>query len=483
MVNGMKKGILIFSLILLVNIGALAQGNGCDCDIAFTDMIQKLEGNYIGLALNHNAGHRTEYEKRKIEFRNKAINIQAENCTKFLQHFLSFFQDEHLFVTEFPKYSDEVLTMNKVKVKENKRKVESILRTLEDERSIVEYNGLEGIMGKWTDGQSDFAIIKEEGYYRAYVLSSKSDGVEPGELKAEFKATDSGFEGTYYTYKYSLRFVQGTIYKEGTLLVLTGAIYWGKLGPASNREISMINRNEVNLPTVKQLDEETTLLSIPSFLVDFQKFNNVLVEYMDVLKNTTNLIIDIRGNVGGNAIYFGLVSAYATQPLKGSQGLVLASEETKAYFKNLAKNSPQVYDPVLERMEKNKGQVVEGPQYPDRQFPPFESSIKHVAILTDNGCKSAAESFILHSKGASHKVTTFGSATGGVIDYTSINSLRLESGDQNIYFGYPTSTLHKEIPEKGYNKTGIIPDVPIEASEKDKIGYIMEYYKKLNNSQ
>jgi len=89
---------------------------------------------------------------------------------------------------------------------------------------------------------------------------------------------------------------------------------------------------------------------------------------------------------------------------------------------------------------------------------------------------SAAESFILHFKSSSSKVTNFGSPTGGVIDYTSINTLKLNSGNQNIFFGYPTSTYHKDIPRNGYNKTGIIPDVLIGNNVKDKIAFIMEYY-------
>lgn len=92
---------------------------------------------------------------------------------------------------------------------------------------------------------------------------------------------------------------------------------------------------------------------------------------------------------------------------------------------------------------------------------------------------SAAESFILHSKGASNKVTTFGSPTAGVIDYTSVSVVKLvSSGDQNMYVGFPTSSLHKQIPQNGYNKTGIIPDVTIKANEKNKIKAVMQYFNK-----
>lgn len=50
------------------------------------------------------------------------------------------------------------------------------------------------------------------------------------------------------------------------------------------------------------------------------------------------------------------------------------------------------------------------------------------------------------------------------------------------YIGYPTSTLTKNIDKNGFNKTGIIPDVPIKDKVKDKvkdkIKFIVNYYNK-----
>lgn len=473
----MKKVIIVL-VSLVINHVVFAQESKCECNIVYDNLVQKLEENYIGLAQLRITGQDSEFEKRKIEFKKKVFDIQSKDCTKFLQNFLNFFEDEHLFVYEYPKYTKEEIAQFKRKIKDDIKSTDSILRTLEYEKNMVEKNGLDGLIGKWTDGDSDFAIIKDEGYYKAYIINSKLESAELGELKGLFTATENGFDGTYYSYGYSPRYVKGNIYKEGTLLVLTGANYWGKLGDSTNREIGMINREEITLPTIQKLDQKNTLLSIPSFMSDYQKFNKVILDNLVLLQNTTNLIIDIRGNVGGNAIYFSFLYTYATHSLKSSQGHVLASEETKNYFERFAKNAPKIYGPVVERIEANMGNIVNGPEYPEQIFDPFESKIENVAILTDNACKSAAESFILHSKGSSKKVTTFGSPTGGVIDYTSTNSLKLNSGNQNIYFGYPTSTYHKEIPKNGYNKTGIIPDIPIEENVKDKVQFIINYYNR-----
>lgn len=471
----MKKALLIVALIVF-NISVHAQENDCKCSDVYQELIKKVEDNYIGLAQMKD-GKKSQFNHLKEEIAIKINNVNAKDCTKFLQNFLSFFDDGHLFVYEQPAYSEEEIATYKKEIKSSKVSAKNILKTLNFEKNMVKKNGLDGIIGKWTDGESELAIIKDEGYYKAYILNSKIKTVEAGELKATFKAAKNGFEGTYYSYGYAPRYVEGNIYKEKTLLVLTGAVYWGKIGSLSNREISIINRDEVNLPVIKKLDDENTLFSIPSFLADYQKFIKVITDNIDLLKNTTNLIIDVRGNVGGNAIYFAFIDAFATHTLKGGQGLVLASESTNKYFEKLAKSTPQIYQPVVNRIQGNMGKIVEGPKYLDKTYPPFESKIKNVAILTDKGSMSAAESFILHSKGLSTKVKTFGSPTGGVIDYTSINTLKLNSGSQNIYFGYPTSTYHKEIPQIGFNKTGIIPDVLINENVKDKIEFIIKYYK------
>ncbi|MFD2823425.1 S41 family peptidase [Lacinutrix iliipiscaria] len=472
----MKRIILILGFVLSSNT-LLTQNPKCDCAIVYDNLIEKLEDNYIGLAQLRILNKDKEYEKRKIEYKNKVSKINSANCAKYLQQFLSFFEDGHLFTFELPKYSENETKQFREKIKEDVISTNSILNTLEYEKKMIEKNGLDGIIGQWTDGKSKFAIIKDEGYYKAYIISSTIETVEPGELKAIYKSTDNGFEGTYYSYGYSPRYVEGNIYKEGTLLVFTGANYWGKIGDNSVREISMIHNEDTRLPVIQKLDNTNTLFSIPSFMADYQKFNQIILDNLELLKNTTNLIIDIRGNVGGNAIYFSFLDAYATQSMQSTQGLVLASEQTKIYFERFTKNSHEIYNPVVERIKTNIGQIINGPKYPIREFEPFESNIKNVAILTDNGCMSAAESFIIHSKKASTKVKTFGKPTDGVIDYTSVNSIKLNSGDQNIYFGYPTSTLNKDVFEEGYNKTGIIPDVPIKDNVKDKIQFIIDYYK------
>ena len=149
---------------------------------------------------------------------------------------------------------------------------------------------------------------------------------------------------------------------------------------------------------------------------------------------------------------------------------MLASPDTLAYFRN---QNARIYARVASNIENHMGAIVDGPAYPEKKLKPARNKIERVAILADGGCMSAAESFILHARALSSRVKTFGSPTAGVIDYTSVNALKLPSGTRNIYFGYPTSTYNKQVPDKGYNDTGIVPDIPIDPEVEDKVAFVL----------
>ncbi len=474
----MKISRFIIGLALVgVNI-SYAQTEKCDCSAVFEELVQGVEDNYIYLAQLRLDGNAQQYDARIEEYRAKAGDIKSSSCTEFLTDFVRYFEDGHLFVYEQPKYTDGETDDFRQNIKKSKVDVKVLQQALKFGEMVIENDGLDGIVGKWTDGSSEFAIVKDEGKYKAYILNTDKEGVEPGELKAEFIRTKHGFKGTYYSYGHQPRYMEGNIYKEKTLLKIIGASVWGKVDSSGSREAKMINRKDVTQPRIVKLDEENTLFSIPSFSYDYNKFIKIVLDNEELLRNTTNLIFDIRGNTGGNGVYHSFLGLYADRPKPANQGKVLASQATLAYFERFAKNSKRVYGPVADRIKNNMGQIVDGPLFPKKKYKPEESKIKNVAILTDNACASASESFILHSKQVSGNVKTFGSPTYGMIDYTSVNVLKLNSGDQSIFFGYPTGTWHKEvIPEKGYNKTGIIPDIPIDTSVADKVQFIVDYYK------
>lgn len=442
----------------------------CDCAVAFHDMVTKLEHNYIGLKQLQINGKGEEYHHRKEAFAKKAVDVPPRDCAPFLDEFLCYFNDGHLHVIERPAYRATELEAFKNELKKSGLTKAQLEQRIADAKP----KNSKDITGTWTDGVSAFIVLKTDDAYRAYITETTKEGIETGELKAIFKPADTGFTGTYFSYGYSPVYIRGDIYKDGQLLV-AGSVFWKRIDPSFNLSAAKIS--DFKQPTLDILDPKTTLLTIPSFNYDFSSFHEFIEKNKLLISSSRNLIIDIRGNRGGNGIYFPLIELFATSNMHGSQGLVLASEDNQAYFERQATYAKKVYKPVVERMEEHMGEVVDGPFYPEKKFKIRDNLIQRVAILTDDACASAAESFIIHSKRSSSKVTTFGSPTAGMIDYTSVNSLPLSSGKQNIYLVYPTSTLHKFIPRHGFNETGILPDVAIGNEVKNKVDFIVRFYQ------
>jgi hypothetical protein len=473
----MKKITFLLTVTLILNshsnYGQSLPNREVNCSEVFKELTDKLESNYLAYKKLVEADKEDVYINRKRNY-NRLINkrLSANNCTRMLQLFLKEFNDGHLFVFEKPEYIGREKRILQKRAKRNQRNIVEVLKELK-----VQGDG--EITGKWSDGNYKIAIIKEEDFYNGYTIT-ESDTIQAGILLASFKKGNmDDMHGIWYNYNLEPKFIEANLSKENTLISFSGENKWGRIEGKPKREIEVINPKNITQPSLRFLDEETTLFTIPSFSSDPNYLEELLTRNAKSVLSRSKLIIDVRGNRGGNAVYFGFMPLYATQGFSSNDsGEVLASKEILSYFEQLAKKSPSIYQPVVDRIKNNMGKIVLGPDYPDRPLNSYPSKVEHVAILTDGACMSACESFILHSKKVSNKVRVYGANTAGVIDYTSVMSVRLKSsGNQNIYFGFPTSSLSKEYAidyPNGYNKTGIRPDVAIPSSVEDKILYVNE---------
>lgn len=462
----MKPFFLLFTLAILGNT-LIAQANTCTCAENFDRLTEKLEANYIAYHLTK-AEITTAYEARKKQYKPLSTQTPLPDCAKLLQQFLVFFKDGHLFVSEIPKLPETALAQTKAEIKARKVAL-----------SQVSPGNNVNIEGYWTDGASKFAIVKNKNpqirYSHVSVIIAAQDSTKVGEVKLAVSLANGVWEGVYYTNAYAPRYVKITPYKDNTILSIWGGITWGKL---ADERTTMY---DPTLPSVQKVDEQTLLLTIPSFLIEKKDFDQFLMTHFKDLTEAEYLIIDIRGNTGGNGIYFDLLSLYYEKPALSGRGFAVSSADNLNYFKKFASTrSNDPYRPVVEAMEAEQGKIVPGPMFSPLELKPLASMLKKVVILTDRGNMSAAETFVLYSKGISSKVITMGENTGGVVDYNNINMVSLGCETQGIYFGYPTYSLNETVHlGKGYNKTGIVPDVLIGKKAKDKVGFVIAHLKKL----
>jgi hypothetical protein len=456
---------ICIALILISNSKFLyAQTDSCSCLENIQDLIQKTETNYIAYHLieKQHPSKAIQYNGHKKNILALAKKTNQEDCIRLMRKFLSYFNDGHLFVGESIQYSKEQLEAFKQNIKTKPVSENEVKSYLDTERSR-----LDPIEGIWYTGQNTYkmAILRESkasNTFIAVVLQSSNDSWKNGYIKAEIKKGEIGYSAIYYNGNFSKVKYDVSIYKN-TIMGMGPFNRFGRIYPKSPAYQEDINETDAALPTIRKIDADNLLITIPSFLIEFPYLDSLIRNNLTLLRSSKNLIVDIRGNTGGNAIYFPLIAQYYTNKYRDPQGLVLSSVETTNYFKRLASFSRKrqaandtalnFYEVVVKNMTENPGSIVKGSLYPEIIFDSVYKNPARVAILTDKHCASAAESFILHSKGVSNKVTTFGERTYGMIDYTSTHTLKLLCTERGYTFSYPTSTLHQNVVTNGYNKT------------------------------
>ncbi len=298
-----------------------------------------------------------------------------------MQRFLSFFNDGHLFVSQFPKYSEEETEKFKSSLRQRLYSVDSLKTYLADKRESL--RELEGV---WTDGATRHAIVHNSSKdwpheFVAVVLSSPQPE-KIGEVKLGVKSRDGNYEGVYYSNAYSPRYAKLDLANDNTLLGIWGGLFWGRVSYSNRTSVDSTALYNPTLPTIEHLEDSTVLLTIPTFLLEKPILDSVLLGNQVALTTCRNLIIDIRGNSGGNGIYFNLMSLISVKPLASEVGLALASADNLAYFSQFAKGGAgDPYQPVVDDMKQNMGKVLKGPRFSDSQLPQIPSSLRKVVIL------------------------------------------------------------------------------------------------------
>ncbi|MEQ9308578.1 MAG: S41 family peptidase [Balneolaceae bacterium] len=436
--------------------------------------------NYIVLKEMEEVGNTSEYEAHLEKYSDIVKGKDGSECTKALTDYINWFDDGHLFVLERPEYTEAEKALIRERSLSSVKEVSGIEELLAEQDEEV-------LVGKWTDGEYLFGIVQVGKDYMAYTLTS-SDSLQSGYPVLSLQEGEDGYEGFYHGYTDAPRYITAHVYKNDTYLSIFGGVKWEKIHSGSREEQAIENGNKVDpkLGYIEEVQEGVVVFEIPSFSVDFMLFRDLILENEQLLRSTEYLIIDARGNTGGNAIYGMFTPLYADRGREESQGTVLASEDNKTYFEWLATQNPDVYQPVVDRINKNMGEIVAGPVFPRQPYQEEDNNLKEVAILTDEACASACESFLLTSKEISDRLTHYAKTnTYGMIDYTSVYMVSLESGNQNISFGYPTGKLSDSYftgeYANGFNDNGIRPDLRIPDSVNDEIGYVLNQLGKEND--
>lgn len=236
-------------------------------------------------------------------------------------------------------------------------------------------------------------------------------------------------------------------------------------------------------PSFSKLSGKTVLLKVPSFDYSYkQAIDSLLKINHQLITSTPNLIIDLRGNGGGQDFSFNNIIPYLyshpmiiySVELWASPGNI-ASQEEALKSQEITEEVKQSGMARLERMKANPNTFVN--LFDQDTFMLVEEQVypmpQKVGIIIDEQCASSAEEFLLRAK-QSKKVKLFGTRSMGCIDYSNIRPVWLPSG-RRVY-ALPTSRSVR-LPENPVDKTGIVADVQMKLTP-DIMKRVQEHLEK-----
>jgi hypothetical protein len=449
----------------------------CNCLNNLNETIVKTEINYAGFPTKVNAKTKPAYTNLIANLRAKAKKENnAKNCFYLIAGYIKFFKDKHFSLTYLNKddYDNETVAID-----------ESYFKTLKPG------NSTEGI---WTNSDSSITLgLKKfpDNQYKAIILKANDEQLHKGLVYFTLKPHKKGYLLKQYNVFNSIDFYAQ---QRGALLQLWNFSLYGKVFPnemtsSEKRELDTWKNNNNGLD-FNQPDKETSYIKIPTFFNNDSKIEKLVTTNDEAIRRSKYLIIDLRGNGGGNSGWSFLLPYVMTNPIKQDDPLLRISKDNV-----LIKRSE------LEYLVKNPLPQDAKKYYPDKymanlkkiyeQLPSTESSFykipgltipldtvlanpSKVALITDELCGSSTEYFFQLMK-QSKKTTRYGANTVGMMDYEGPSSITpLPCKMFILMMPVSKSSWTDKNP---IDETGFSPDVKLSIPKEQWVDYIIKDLK------
>lgn len=238
-----------------------------------------------------------------------------------------------------------------------------------------------------------------------------------------------------------------------------------------------------NSTAIKQIDDSTLLLTLPSFEQKYKAIIDSLVKTNEArLRTISHLIVDLRNNDGGyDMTYASLIPYIYSNPYVMYYPEVRISPDAIALYKESLSN-PDIgeqmkafFNHAIVILEEKKTGFVNlaGKCIDTIKIEQFYSHPERVSIITDRGTASAAENFVSMAR-QSKRVTVFGDNTRGVVDYGNVVWLN-PPGFPFLELVIPTQRSCR-LSHVTVDNVGFPPDVRI-AGDVDVYQYILDWVK------
>lgn len=455
----------MFLLVLIFANSIFAQEKKCSCEEVFQNLVQKVESEYPGF--EHKTKDINLYNELKERLASEAKKSTG-NCTPTLKKYTDYFKDPHMWVSanepETAAKSENPSNALEINIEDFKKKIKST----KDE--------LEGI---WSNESYTFGIKKTaENEYTGFIIEAQSTLWKPKDIK--FKLfSDGKFE--YALLDRSLKYGNFKLHKEGILYFNGVSVALVKQTPkpmVSEKELQD-KLKELEGFYFKKVSDKTSVLKLPSFEYhNLQTIDDLIENNRNLLEESENLIIDLRGNPGGTTdAYTKLIPYIYGKTVRHSGAEFLATQtyinNLEAYKKTLGKDvSTEGIDKQIKTLQDNLGKFVNfNPDVKPQTIEVATKSPKSVIIFADKGTGSSAEYFLFVAK-QSKKVKIFGVPSYGALDYG--NAFLIDFGCQEFKLFMPTYRALR-LPDYPIDNIGIQPDVYLDSSIEDWVAFATEY--------
>jgi len=208
-------------------------------------------------------------------------------------------------------------------------------------------------------------------------------------------------------------------------------------------------------PLACKVTDKTFLIRLPSCGGDINGkwIKNSIKQFKK--SHCENLIIDVRGNRGGND---GLFLPY--RRLLYDHEALLAKPAYRNTPQNLAYLKRVGWNPIVHKLAaENPDAEFLSLGYDWIRYKKVDKSLRKAAMIIDNSVASSGESIVLMTRACSNRTTIYGrDNTVGCLDFANVAFIELPNS--GISFQMPMSR-EDGLPETSVDKNGIAPDVRI----------------------
>lgn len=473
---------LCFLFVLLQFVYFYGFTQTCNCLDNLNTAVTKVEANYAGFPSKTIGQPQVAYQNLLTNLREQAQGInEVPACYALLANYVRFFRDKHFSVSRWKNRAKEWVIRPSISE-----------TSFKDQLSKRKLHPLEGI---WVHPDSTLTLGIQRSSpqsFEAIVLASKSAELPIGLVYYQIRPGDSkGFlvethdvQGSNKSYARQ----RGNLFQHWSF-ALWGKVYPQSMNASEQAELATWRKNNHGL-AFQQLSPHTTYLKIPTFTNNDDKIQALVSTHDAQIRRSENLIIDLRGNGGGNTGWSALLPYVMTNTIvQGNSWLRVSPDNVKLKLEEMA---PVVNNPVPEELKKYftdahmaslKKAYAELPTSTAVFYPihgldiPLDSILiypKKVALLVDEWCGSSTEYFLFLMR-QSKKVQSYGSNTVGVMDYEGPTVTTPLPSDQFILtIPISRSSWTEKAP---IDLTGFTPDVKLNMPQEkwvDKVKKLLE---------